>query len=129
MVLRFVSDNIDNMLGFMIQYESDTVGETVRMGGCGGMLTTERGILTSPSFPNDYPGGQSCIYAISVSVGRFITITFSLLDIKCNEDMGSDLIEIRDGGFGNSPLIIKDCSEENRIPMAMQSTHNLLWIK
>ena len=117
------------MLGFMIRYESDTVGETIRFGGCGGNFISERGTLTSPLFPNDYPGDQSCIYAISVPVGRSITFRFSLLDIKCNEVLGPDLIEIRDGSFDNSPLMIKDCSDENRLPMTMQSTQNFIWIK
>ena len=116
------------MLGFMFQYDTAVEGETIRF-GCGGNLTTEKGILTSPSFPYNYPEDQSCIYTISVSTERFINITFSTLDIKCNEDVGSDFIEIRDGSMENSPLMIKDCNDGNSIPTKMQSTQNFLWIK
>ena len=116
------------MLGFIIQYDTDKEGETFRF-GCGGNFTTERGILASPSFPDYYPEDQSCIYTISVPAKRFLTITFSVLDIKCNKDEGSDFIEIRDGSFENSPFMIKDCSDGRRTPMTMQSTQNYLWIK
>ena len=125
---RFTSDRFDNMLGFMIQYDTDIEGETIRF-GCGGNFTTEKVILTSPSFTYNYPEDQNCIYTISVPADRLIDITFSTLDIKCNEDVGSDFIEIRDGSTENSPLMTKECSDGNRIPTTMQSTQNFLWIK
>ena len=116
------------MLGFMLQYDSVKEVETVRF-DCGGHLTSERGFLASPSYPDYYPEDQSCIYTISVTDRRFITITFSVLDVKCNADVGSDFIEIRDGSSQNSPLMIKDCSDGKHPPMKMQSTQNHLWIK
>ena len=116
------------MLGFMLQYDSVKEGDTVRF-GCGGHLTTERGFLASPSYPEYYPEDQSCTYTVSVTAKRFLTITFSFLDIKCNADVESDFIEIRDGSLQNSPLMIKDCSDGKYPPMKIQSTQNHLWIK
>ena len=113
----------------MIQYDSVDIGETVRF-GCGGNFATNRGILTSPSFPYSYPKDQNCTYFISVPAGKFINITFSFLDIRCKrEEVGSDFIEIRDGGQENSPRMIKDCSDGNDIPKTMHSTQSFLWIK
>ena len=112
----------------MIQYDKHDFGETVRF-QCGGNFTTLRGILASPSYPEAYPEDQSCIYTITLPKGSFINITFSLIDIRCNDEVGSDYLEIRDGGSDNSPLMIRDCSGGKRIPETMQSTQNFLWIK
>ena len=111
----------------MIQYDIDDDAETVRF-TCGGNFSTKRGLVGSPSFPNHYPSDKSCQYTISAPARTFIIITFSVLDITCNE-LGSDSIEIRDGIKKTSPQMIKDCSDGNRIPKTMQSTHNFLFIK
>ena len=125
---RFRSDRIDNKLGFMIQYQTTDVGQTFRF-GCGGNLTTKTGMLASPSFPDVYPADQICIYSISLPSGYYINITFILLDIRCNAKAGSDYLEIRDGSSENSPLMIKDCSDDNGIPITLQSPHSKLWVK
>ena len=112
----------------MIQYDNDEVGETIRY-ACGGQFLTKRGLLGSPSFPDLYPKNESCEYTISVPPKNFIKVEFSVLDIRCDDKVGSDYIEIRDGMLDNSPLMIKDCSDGNRIPKKMQSTQNFLLIK
>ena len=125
----FRSDRIDNKLGFMIQYQAMDVGETFRF-GCGGNFTTKTGMLASPSFPDSYPEDQTCVYYISQPPGKFINITFLVLDIRCNDEAGSDYLEIRDGGSENSPQMLKSyCGGGNDVPLTIQSTQNLLWIK
>lgn len=43
---------------------------------CGGNLraTTQPQILTSPGYPQNYPGGLECLYTISAQPGRIITL-------------------------------------------------------
>ena len=123
------SDRIDEKMGFMIQYETVDEGETFRL-GCGGLFTTKRGMLASPSFPNFYPEDQHCSYNISLPPGSFINFTLLFLDIECNDEAGSDFLEIWDGASEQSPqLLHKYCGNGSNIPGTMQSTQNWLWIK
>lgn len=43
---------------------------------CGGNLraTTQPQSLTSPGYPNNYPGGLECLYTITAQTGRIITL-------------------------------------------------------
>lgn len=43
---------------------------------CGGNLraTTQPQLLTSPGYPNNYPGGLECLYTITAQAGRIITL-------------------------------------------------------
>ena len=104
------------------------VGETYRL-GCGGTFTTKTGLLASPSFPTYYPGDKVCIYSISLPLGNIINITFHNFDINCNDEVGSDYLEIRDGSSGSAPQMLKYCGNGTDIPITMQSTQNFLWIK
>ena len=119
------------MLGFMIGYESDTVGETVRFDGCGGNFTTKRGILTSPTFPDTYPGDQDCTYSISAPVfGSYVNISFLTIDIHCEDiSLESDYIELRDGSSEDSPLMGRFCGNGSNVPAFIQTTQNHMRIR
>ena len=53
----------------------------MRLGACGGNLTSPIGLLTSPSYPNQYPENIECIYRITQDNVKSITIIFLDLDI------------------------------------------------
>lgn len=46
---------------------------------CGGTLraTPQPQVLSSPGYPQDYPGGLECLYIISAQIGRVITLEVS----------------------------------------------------
>lgn len=48
---------------------------------CGGNLraTTQPQTLTSPGYPQNYPGGLECLYTITAQPGRIITLEVSLI--------------------------------------------------
>ena len=98
-------------------------------GKCGGNFNSSNGFLTSPSYPDEYPGNADCIYTISRPTNMFIKFTikrFYLQQCKDDEDY-MDYLEIRDGSSEESPLIGRFC--ESNIPRTIQSTNNEIWMK
>ena len=83
-------------------------------GACGGNFTSPNGILTSPSYPENYPDNADCIYIISQPAGTLILLKIVSIDIHCGFSYTSfvyayDYLEIRDGAYEHSPLIDRYC--------------------
>ena len=95
-------------------------------GACGGNFTTSYGLLTSPSYPDNYPALKECVYIISQPTGTFmdLSIHFLYLSQKNGKD---DCIELRDGISQLSPLIGKFLG--SGIPTSIQTTQNNMWMK
>ena len=99
-------------------------------GTCGSSFTTAHGHMSSPSYPNNYPGNDDCIYTVSESTGTVILLNFLSMDIhkySWDSSCDYDYLEIRDGPSDDSPLLDKLCGSE--IPAPIQSTQNQLWMK
>ena len=116
--------------GFQIGYESSDVTQwSYNSGSCEASFTTLNGILTSPSWPANYPDYADCIYTISNLIGTTIVLTFRSMDIHKYwwENTCNDYLEIRDGSTAASPLLGKLCG--NEIPVPIQSSQNQVWMK
>ena len=80
---RFVSNYGENGKGFELKYESSGLSEwTHRFGVCGGSFTTPNGLLTSPSYPENYPDNADCIYTISGRNSTHVNMEILTLDIE-----------------------------------------------
>ena len=102
---------------------------TYRIGACGGHFTTPHGILTSPSFPENYPDNADCYYTISQPTGTVILLNFLSMDTEksSSSDTCYDYLEVRDGPSEVSPLLGKLCGSE--IPAPIISSQNQLLMK
>ena len=94
-------------------------------GNCGGNFTAPYSLLTSPSYPDNYPINKDCVYTITVDNDTVIELTFLIMEIEDHASCGHDYIEIRDGLTDD--IIDKLCGRE--APAPFQSSHNHLWIK
>ena len=112
-------------------YESTNVSQwSYNFGACGGSFKTQNGILTSPSYPGNYPDNVECTYTISQALGTVIMLKFLSLDTEksSSSDKCYDYLEIRDGMSDTSPLLMdKLCGSE--IPTPIESNKNTLWVK
>ena len=131
---RFVStngfqDSMDNGHGFQLKYESSNVfqGMINRFDECGGYFSTPNGNFTSPSYPDNYPANEDCIYTISQPIGTVIMLNLLSMDIESHSTCGFDYLEIRDGPSDDSPLLGKLCG--NVIPAPIQSVQNQMWMR
>ena len=129
---RFHSDSGTNEKGFQIEYNTKEL-----FTACGGNYSNTTGIISSPSYPNDYPELADCVYLISQPNGTYVNISFITMDIDCqevltSEDLTSDYIDMRDGSSEESPLMGRFCGNGSNVPDFMQTTQNhlrLRWTK
>ena len=127
---RFSSNYYDNGLGFHLEYESTNITQwSYSYGECGGNFTTQNGILTSPSHPDNYPNNANCVYTVSQPAGTIIVITFHSMDIETCPwyHFKPDYLEIRDGSSSDSIVLTTLCG--NNIPAPIYSNQNQVWMK
>ena len=115
--------------GFKIMYESVNNSHwSFNSGSCGGNFNTSSGIITSPSYPKNYPPAKSCIYLVSLPSDYYVNVTLINLDVNCHE-IESDFIEMRDGKSEDSPMMGRFCGNGSITPSFIQTTQNYLWMK
>ncbi|XP_012276352.1 cubilin [Orussus abietinus] len=118
-LLVFRSDWSYNAEGFRVRYETI----------CGGLFTDLTGIITSPSYPKNYPPDKICIYKIAVPSDRSIVLTLTDMDIEESTGCYFDNLEVRDGDNENSTLIGTYCGPDDFLPEPMYSTFNYMYLK
>ena len=139
-------------MGFKMRYEPTNVSTfSYNFGACGGNFITQNGILTSPSYPNNYTEKKDCVYNISQSPGSVIKLIILSMDIEYSDfdydyysdneyydyhqyggvTCMSDYLEIRDGTSEQSPLIDGYCGDSTTLslPIQIQTTQNNVWMR
>ena len=96
-------------------------------GECGGNFTTPNGLLTSPSYPDNYPNTADCVYTISQPFGTIIALTFHSMDMESHYFCNYDYLDIRDGTSIDAPVLEKICGTD--IPATIKSSQNQVWMK
>uniref|UniRef100_A0A914BUV6 Cubilin n=1 Tax=Acrobeloides nanus TaxID=290746 RepID=A0A914BUV6_9BILA len=85
--------------GFLFEYEITDVG-------CGGVFSEERGVITSPDYPQKYLTNMYCVYHITVPGTKRIRLNFNIFDIEN--------VAHRDGcGFDNVRVFESFTDENN----------------
>ena len=95
-------------------------------GKCGGMFSSSNGLLTSPSYPMNYPNNKECIYTLSGPTDMIFNLTFVMFDLYDRHYF--DFLEIRDGGSNDSELIGK-FTYETYVPSSVQTSRNQVWLR
>ncbi|XP_002071743.3 cubilin homolog [Drosophila willistoni] len=83
MYIRFHSDASVSGRGFRLHWRVHSIG-------CGGRVPGNKGVITSPSYPEPYMHNVDCEWELQVHQGSAIDITFEDMDIEdllnCNYD-------------------------------------------
>ncbi|XP_020662303.3 cubilin [Pogona vitticeps] len=96
MFVRFTSDSSVTGAGFNASYHKS----------CGGYLHVDRGLITSPNYPQTYPPNLNCSWHILVTAGSVIGIHFEQPFQVLNEDAScshGDYVELRNGPDPSAP--------------------------
>ena len=113
------------------------------------MFTNTHGLMSSPYYPNYYPGRAYCVYIILQPVGTVTVLKFLSMDIEYeyydysnNTELDHDFqngnltcpfdyLEIKDGSSEQSPLIDKYCGDQTvlSLPMVILTTQNNAWMR
>ncbi|XP_058456836.1 cubilin homolog [Malaya genurostris] len=88
--LKFYSDSSRNYAGFEIEWDGTATG-------CGGVLTSSKGSIVSPHYPEPYGNNAQCNWRISVSAGSAIHIVFTDLELESHVNCRYDYLEVFEG--------------------------------
>ncbi|CAH1775425.1 unnamed protein product [Owenia fusiformis] len=94
---------------------------------CGGDLTDETGLITSPNYPNNYFHSRECEWTIVLSQGKQILLNITDFIMESHSSCNYDYLEIRNGGYHSSPLIGKYCGTQ--IEPIIRSDSNRMYLK
>lgn len=119
--IKFYSDSSRNGKGFELEWDGTATG-------CGGILTSPRGSITSPGYPMAYGNNAQCEWRISVNEGSSIEIIFTDLDLETQNVCAYDHLEIFDGTDSSASSFGKFCSSETH-PMHLETSGNHAFIR
>lgn len=94
-------------------------------------LNGSSGTFFSPNFPALYPDGAFCIWAIAVSVGKIVKLTFENFTIAKQSSWECSYVEIRDSLSSNgTELARSNCDVYTPyFPSVVYSTGRYMWVK
>jgi cubilin len=113
----FSSDASINGTGFQATYQSH----------CGGTRFSQFGIITSPSYPSNYPNNQDCTWVVQAATGSTIRVTFDAGFSVLPAGTCSDVVEVYNGGDETSPLLGSYCG--TTVPPQTETSGNLLRVR
>lgn len=119
MVIKFKTDGSVEKNGFRASWRTEA--QT-----CGGDLvaTSSSQDMKSPNYPGEYPGGLECLYTISASQGKVITLEIKDLEMEPERDF----VLIRDGAGPNDRVLAKLSGVESDNPQFIVSTGHKLYV-
>ena len=92
---------------------------------CGGMLTSQKGFIISPNFPNKYPNNLHCVWTVHRPYER-IDLVFLRFALQQNE---VDHVNIYEGPFENSALLLKKAYGMERKYMYKEFADRWIWLE
>ncbi|XP_030624670.1 LOW QUALITY PROTEIN: cubilin [Chanos chanos] len=111
----FRTDEADVDLGFKATYY---------FSDCGGYQTGEEGAISSPGYPNNYPGPSRCAWLLEAPEGHTITLTFTYFHVEEHSQCSWDSVTIFNGGSPGAPIIGQYCGTNS--PGTVKSGSNKL---
>lgn len=116
MIIKFTSDGNVERKGFRATWKTEPQN-------CGGTVqaTSQGQILTSPGYPQNYPGGLECLYIIQAQTGRIISLEIQDLQLKHEKDY----VLIRDGESPTSKAIAKLSGLKDSTNVIISTTNKL----
>lgn len=96
--------------------------DTVRYGGT---FVTNKGVVTSPDFPNLYPVNVTSVYSIVAPIGYKVSLTFSFFSTHTSLNCSIEYLTLIDGPLMTSPILAKYCGSVH-IPTTVVSTGNTM---
>ncbi|CAB3979049.1 A disintegrin and metallo ase with thrombospondin motifs 6-like [Paramuricea clavata] len=102
-------------------------------GECGGEHSQNKGFITSPGFPDNYPNGKECMHSIIVPNDKVVKLVFKSLDLSGGVNSAADgactgdFVKIMDGNCVTGGTETRYCGNRNPVPFL--SSGNKLCVK
>uniref|UniRef100_A0A3P8PM18 Suppression of tumorigenicity 14b n=1 Tax=Astatotilapia calliptera TaxID=8154 RepID=A0A3P8PM18_ASTCA len=88
MLLTLVTNEENNFPGFKASYFQIPVTKL----NCGGTMTEDKGLFSSPFFPSNYPPSTSCVWNIEVAKEKFVKVDFKKFFVGNQSDISLCLL-------------------------------------
>ncbi|CAL1605255.1 unnamed protein product [Knipowitschia caucasica] len=102
MLLTLVTNNERNFPGFRANYSQIQLEEAE----CGRLMTTGKGVFSTPFYPSNYPPKTSCTWNIQTSPDKFIKVQFRKFSVGSDQDKtcSKDYVKVEDQRLCGSEL-------------------------
>lgn len=121
LTIIFKTDNNKEAKGFKLTYDT-------ALSGCGGLINSPSGSISSPNYPHNYNHNAECDYLIYVAKGSTIDLNFIEIDIEPLNDCKFDYVELFDGKNEFSPKIGRYCNLHSN-PGTLKSSTNAVLVR
>ncbi|XP_033211645.1 tolloid-like protein 2 [Belonocnema kinseyi] len=95
----------------------DDNGYDCKEGGCKYEITTSAGTITSPNYPDYYPGRKDCVWNFSTTPGHRIKLIFKVFEMEPHQECAYDHIAIYDGDSPDSLTLGRFCGSKEPHPI------------
>nr|XP_012228893.1 PREDICTED: bone morphogenetic protein 1-like [Linepithema humile] len=86
-------------------------------GGCKYEITVPMGTITSPNYPEYYPGRKDCVWHFTTMPGHRIKLVFKVFEMEPHQECAYDHIAIYDGDSPDSITLGRFCGTKEPHPI------------
>nr|CAB3264299.1 Tolloid protein [Phallusia mammillata] len=95
--------------------------------GCEHTITSHVGEITSPNYPNKYPGRKECTWHISTTAGHRVKLVFAEFELENQPECTYDHLEVFDGENGTASMLGRYCGTKKPAPII--ASGNIMFVK
>ncbi|GFY72843.1 dorsal-ventral patterning tolloid-like protein 1 [Trichonephila inaurata madagascariensis] len=95
-------------------------------GSCSHQMTTPFGEITSPNFPDYYPGRKDCAWLFTTTPGHRIKLVFHEFELEPHQECAYDRISAYDGQDEDAPTLGKFCG--SKVPHPILASGNRMYL-
>ncbi|XP_014469873.1 PREDICTED: bone morphogenetic protein 1-like [Dinoponera quadriceps] len=92
-------------------------GHDCKEGGCKYEITAPMGTITSPNYPDYYPGRKDCVWHFTTRPGHRIKLIFRVFEMEPHQECAYDHIAIYDGDSPDSITLGRFCGTKEPHPI------------
>ncbi|XP_066581573.1 protein tolkin [Prorops nasuta] len=92
-------------------------GHDCKEGGCKYEITAPAGTITSPNYPDYYPGRKDCVWHFTTAPGHRIKLMFKVFEMEPHQECAYDHIAIYDGDSPDSLTLGRFCGTKEPHPI------------
>ncbi|EFN62057.1 Tolloid-like protein 2 [Camponotus floridanus] len=92
-------------------------GHDCKEGGCKYEIIAPVGTITSPNYPDYYPGRKDCVWHFTTKPGHRIKLVFKVFEMESHQECAYDHIVIYDGDSPDSLTLGRFCGTKEPHPI------------
>ncbi|XP_076437271.1 cubilin-like isoform X2 [Babylonia areolata] len=121
MYIRLTTDASINGRGFSASWARTA-------GGCGGVFSTQTGVVMSKNYPNQYPHSSTCTWLITLPVNHPIILNFTDFDIE-GGSCRYDYVDVHDGPTTSSRRLARLCGRSLPANSTYWASNNTMLVR